>query len=98
MRRLRWMLLGLAASVIPASGCTRQWVRGFGDHGTLNLTTMEVQETANYYVWRTSEHIFYMCRDDGAALICKRECGAKGQDLDCPASASAMGTHASNTR
>lgn len=98
MQRAKWMLLGLVAFALPATGCTHQWVRGLGDHGSQNLTMMEVQEEMNFYVWKSSEHIFYMCRDDGAALICKRECGAKGQDLQCPVSASSMGTHASNTR
>ena len=32
MQRAKWMLLGLVAFALPATGCTHQWVRGLGDH------------------------------------------------------------------
>ncbi len=84
MRILKFLsLAALLGAPALLGGCTKRTMLSFDDNPSQKLTTMQVMTTKNYLFWKTNEHQFFTCSDNGTALDCKRACGG-GTDLICP--------------
>ena len=90
------LMMALMMSLLTV-GCTRYAIRGASDHQDYKVTALEVTKMTNHVFWTSAEHVFWMCRDEGDTLVCKRRCGGD-TDLECPAATGGMGGITSNVR
>lgn len=90
-------LVLFAFASLGLTGCVKQTILAFEDHGKFPVTSMEVFVKKDYYVYRTYEHRFYMCNDAGNQLLCKRSCGGS-TDIACPSALSTAYGGGTNVR
>lgn len=90
--------LGVSLGALFAVGCSNTYVTSFSDHATNPTTVLQAMHTWNYWVVRGAEHQFYMCRDTGNTLVCKKECGGDKVDLACPGLDLTFSSGTSNVR
>lgn len=95
MKTRTWIALAAFVGLLSA-GCVKRTIIAFDDHPTQQITLVEVMK--QNLVFKTAEHIFYTCADQGSQLVCKRLCGGN-TDLECPKSqAGSNGTVYTNVR
>jgi hypothetical protein len=85
------------AIAVCGSGCMKRTLLTFEDHPKQAFTAVEVLEEKNYWITRTAEHRFLMCKDAGNQLVCARSCG-NAKDVQCPMGALTTLTRSTNVR
>ena len=81
--RFLGLVLALALGSLSFGGCASRRIKAFDDHQKHALSTLETFQTTNYWLWIDQEYQFYMCRDTGDQLVCRRECSGTN-DVKCP--------------
>jgi hypothetical protein len=75
--RFLWLSFALLGA------CSSYRIHSVEDHGEKPVLKLETVRTSYTLFFTEVEHQYWLCQDQGEALVCHRSCGA-GTDMQCP--------------